>query len=100
MASILSCRPGQRRPHRTMRRREACTGIAYAQWCSLERGSDILMSGGWFFSRFAAFWVLGGLTAGAVPAYAADASDPSAAAVVAIPALRDAVSQPTTPQPT
>jgi murein L,D-transpeptidase YcbB/YkuD len=58
------------------------------------------MSGGWFFPRFGAVLLLGGLTAaGAVPAYAADASDASAAAVVAIPALRDTASQPTISQP-
>ena len=59
------------------------------------------MSGGRFFSRSgAALVLLGGLTAAAAaPAFAADMPDPGAAAVVAIPALRETPSQPATPAP-
>ncbi len=61
------------------------------------------MSGGGVFSRFGAvFLLLGGLTAvAAAPAFAAaDMPDPGAAAVLVIPALQDAPSQPTTPPAT
>jgi len=55
------------------------------------------MSGGGVFVRFDAVLVLlGGLAAAAAPAFAADTSDPGAPAVVAIPALRQTPSQPTT----
>jgi L,D-transpeptidase YcbB len=59
------------------------------------------MVGDRFFSRSgAALVLLGGLmAAAAVPALAADASDPGAAAVVAIPALRETPSQPAPPAP-
>jgi L,D-transpeptidase YcbB len=51
----------------------------------------ILMSGGGIFSRFVSVAaLLSGLTAiGTLPVFAADAADPGAPAVVAIPALRE-----------